>query len=81
MWPADTIPSAPVSPTNPTTTNKHTPLTHSLFPPIRPPPSLVKIPELSQACTEMAREMEKAGLIEEIVGDAMDAIDVSACLH
>lgn len=26
----------------------------------------------------MAREMEKAGLIEEIVGDAMDTIDVRA---
>lgn len=41
--------------------------------------SLVKIPELSQACTEMAREMEKAGLIEEVIDDAMDAVDVSAC--
>lgn len=43
-------------------------------------PSLVKIPELSQACREMAREMEKAGLIEEVIGDAMDAVDVRRSL-
>lgn len=36
---------------------------------------LIKIPELSQACQAMAREMEKAGLIEEMVGDAMDSVD------
>jgi charged multivesicular body protein 3 len=39
--------------------------------------NLIKIPELSQACREMAREMEKAGLIEELIGDAMDSVDTT----
>jgi len=39
--------------------------------------ALVKIPELSRACQEMAREMEKAGLVEELVSDAMDSVDTT----
>lgn len=39
--------------------------------------ALVKIPELSKVCQEMAREMERAGLVEEMVGDAMDSVDVT----
>ena len=37
--------------------------------------SLIKLPELSATMREMAREMEKAGLVEEIVADAFDALD------
>jgi Snf7 len=37
---------------------------------------LVSIPELQSSMTEMAREMERAGLTEEIMSDALD--DVSA---
>jgi len=39
--------------------------------------ALVKIPELSHVCQEMAREMEKAGLVEELVSDAMDSVDTT----
>ncbi|TFJ82008.1 hypothetical protein NSK_006676 [Nannochloropsis salina CCMP1776] len=39
--------------------------------------ALVKIPELSKVCQEMAREMERAGLVEEMVGDAMDSVDIT----
>ena len=38
--------------------------------------SLVKIPELSATMQAMSREMEKAGLVDEIVGEAFDALDV-----
>ena len=36
---------------------------------------LVKLPELQKTMMEMQREMERAGLIEEMVGDAMDSLD------
>ncbi|KAJ8609479.1 hypothetical protein CTAYLR_005427 [Chrysophaeum taylorii] len=36
---------------------------------------LVKLPELQKTMTEMAREMERAGLIEEMVNDAMEIAD------
>ena len=45
---------------------------------------LVKIPQLNKQMMDMAREMEKAGLIEELVGEAMedamsnDALDEEA---
>lgn len=39
--------------------------------------SLISIPELSATMQAMAREMEKAGLCDEIVGEAFDALDVS----
>lgn len=38
---------------------------------------LVNLPELQGTMMELAREMEKAGLTEEIISDAMD--DVSSC--
>lgn len=36
---------------------------------------LVKLPELQKTMIDMAREMERAGLIEEMVGDALDMAD------
>jgi len=36
---------------------------------------LVKIPELQKTMLEMAREMERAGLIEETIGDALGVLD------
>jgi division protein CdvB (Snf7/Vps24/ESCRT-III family) len=38
--------------------------------------NLMKLPQLSQTLTTMAREMEKAGLIEEMVEDALDNEDI-----
>ena len=35
--------------------------------------SLIKLPQLNAQMREMAFEMEKAGLIEEMVGDAMES--------
>ncbi|CAM9310608.1 unnamed protein product [Choristocarpus tenellus] len=37
--------------------------------------SLVKIPELQKTMMDLAREMEKAGLVEEIVSDGLDMVD------
>ena len=34
--------------------------------------AVVKLPQLNASMMEMAREMEKAGLIEELMGDAID---------
>ena len=36
---------------------------------------LVKLPELQKTMMEMQREMERSGLIEEVVGDALDELD------
>ncbi|CAM9323239.1 unnamed protein product [Phaeothamnion confervicola] len=36
---------------------------------------LVKIPELQQTMTDLAREMERAGLVEEIVTEGLEALD------
>jgi len=36
---------------------------------------IVKLPELQKTMLTMQREMERSGLIEEMVGDAMDALD------
>lgn len=36
---------------------------------------LVKLPELQKTMLEMQREMERSGLIEEMVGDALDDLD------
>mmetsp|Transcript_5745 Transcript_5745/g.22513 ORF Transcript_5745/g.22513 Transcript_5745/m.22513 type:complete len:223 (-) Transcript_5745:107-775(-) len=36
---------------------------------------LVKLPELRETMTEMAREMERAGLIEELTTDALESLD------
>ncbi len=38
---------------------------------------LVNVKEMKETMGTMAREMERAGLIEEIVGDTMDMMDVS----
>lgn len=38
--------------------------------------SLINIPELSKTMQEMAREMEKAGLVDEIVGETFEMLDV-----
>jgi len=38
--------------------------------------NLVKLPQINQVMMAMAREMEKAGLIEEIMDDVMDDADV-----
>ena len=35
---------------------------------------LVKLPELQKTMMEMQREMERSGLIEEVVGDALDEL-------
>mmetsp|Transcript_18370 Transcript_18370/g.38242 ORF Transcript_18370/g.38242 Transcript_18370/m.38242 type:complete len:226 (+) Transcript_18370:34-711(+) len=34
----------------------------------------IKLPQLTKEMTSMAREMERAGLIEELIGDAMDDV-------
>jgi len=39
--------------------------------------NLINIPELSKTMQDMAREMEKAGLVDEIVGETFEALDVS----
>ena len=36
---------------------------------------LVTLPELQKTMMEMQREMERSGLIEEVVGDALDELD------
>ena len=36
---------------------------------------LVKLPELQESMTAMSREMMRAGLIEEMISDTMDAMD------
>jgi len=36
---------------------------------------LVKIPEISQTMRELAGEMERAGLVEEIVGDTLEGLE------
>lgn len=36
---------------------------------------LVKLPELQKTMADMAREMERAGLIEDMVGDALESLD------
>eukprot|EP01034_Spumella_vulgaris_P034165 gene34165-42125_t len=36
---------------------------------------LVNITEISETMKTMAREMERAGLVEEIIGDTMDSLD------
>ncbi|KAJ1451837.1 Snf7-domain-containing protein [Pelagophyceae sp. CCMP2097] len=36
---------------------------------------LVKLPELQKTMVNMSREMERAGLIEEMIGDSMDMLD------
>lgn len=36
---------------------------------------LINLPELKATMSSMAREMERAGLIDELVGDTMDALD------
>ena len=36
---------------------------------------LVKLPEFQKTMMEMQREMERSGLIEEVVGDALDELD------
>eukprot|EP01038_Epipyxis_sp_PR26KG_P012047 gene12047-16121_t len=36
---------------------------------------LVSVKEISQTMNNMAREMERSGLIDEIVGDALDSMD------
>jgi charged multivesicular body protein 3 len=38
---------------------------------------LVNVKEISETMRDMAREMERAGLVDEIIGDAMDSMDVS----
>ncbi len=38
--------------------------------------SLVKLPQINQVMMSMAREMEKAGLIEELMDGVMDDADV-----
>lgn len=48
--------------------NKSTEIMHTMN-------SLIKLPELSATMREMAREMEKAGLVEEIVSDAFEAME------
>lgn len=41
---------------------------------------LVSIKDMKESMGTMAREMERAGLIEELIGDTMDMMDVSgAC--
>jgi Snf7 len=44
--------------------------------------NLVKIPELQGTMMQLAREMEKAGLVDEVISDGMDMLDVSpaACI-
>jgi hypothetical protein len=37
---------------------------------------LVNVKEISQTMANMAREMEKAGLVEEIIGDTMESMEV-----
>jgi len=37
---------------------------------------LVNVKEISETMTNMAREMEKAGLVEEIIGDTMESLEV-----
>lgn len=39
---------------------------------------LVNLPEISETMAAMAREMEKAGLVDSIVGDALDSMDGDA---
>lgn len=39
-------------------------------------PSLVKIPELQENMFQLATEMERAGLVEEIVSDGLALTDV-----
>ena len=34
----------------------------------------IKLPQLNKEMMSMAREMERAGLIEELIGDAMDDV-------
>ena len=36
---------------------------------------LMKVPELQKIMVDMAKEMERAGLVEEMIGDAMDIVD------
>jgi charged multivesicular body protein 3 len=42
--------------------------------------NLVKIPELQGTMMQLAREMEKAGLVDEVISDGMDMLDVSAAV-
>ena len=37
---------------------------------------LMKIPELKDTMSKLAREMEKAGLIQELIDDAFTSIEV-----
>jgi charged multivesicular body protein 3 len=43
--------------------------------------NLVKIPELQGTMMQLAREMEKAGLVDEVISDGMDMLDVSAAVY
>jgi hypothetical protein len=40
---------------------------------------LVNLPEMKGTMSEFAREMERAGLIEELVSDTFEAMEVAAC--
>lgn len=40
---------------------------------------LVKIPELQKNMFELAREMEKAGLVEDVVTEGLSLTDVRIC--
>lgn len=40
---------------------------------------LVKIPELQKNMFELAREMEKAGLVEDVVTEGLSLTDVRLC--
>eukprot|EP00981_Chlorochromonas_danica_P003313 scaffold644_cov168-Ochromonas_danica.AAC.5 len=48
---------------------------HFNLPLIRLAALLVKVKEVSATMQAMAREMEHSGLIEEIIGDTMEALD------
>ena len=41
---------------------------------------LMKIPELKDTMSKLAREMEKAGLIQELIDDAFTSIEVITTL-
>jgi charged multivesicular body protein 3 len=43
--------------------------------------NLVKLPQLNQIMVSMAREMEKAGLIEEIMDDVLDNDSEVVCVE
>lgn len=41
---------------------------------------LMKIPELKETMSKLSREMEKAGLIQELVDDAFASIEVTTTI-